>query len=64
MSARGGREELGASRSGCFCDLLNINQAFLIRCPTWRMDFISAQALKPSRSPPACCQPGPSPAPS
>ena len=46
-----GREALGASATGCFCDLLNINQSFLIRCPTCRMDFMSAQASKQRRLP-------------
>ena len=46
-----GRGALAAAAVGCFCDLLNINQSLLIRCPTCRMDFISAQASKQRRLP-------------
>lgn len=43
----GRQEEPQASATGCFCHLLNINQSFLIRCPTCGMDFISAQSWLP-----------------
>lgn len=37
---------LAASATPCFCGLLNINQSLLIRCPTFRMDFLPEQASK------------------